>query len=450
VAVVNGAEQADTTSGEKVAAQSEVATGAPEPAVPDAVPEKPSTGDAASEAVVPVAAPTLPAAVASAPIDSDKLSAVMAASTTPDVAPEATGSLAAGMSALEHVQVATTATLAAPTSEEAVTIPATDPVTATVATREKSDDIVVLGSTPATQAAAEGSCDGSTVAVAEATTTPDEWQNMAIPENWKPVPCLEVQAPQGTTETELRGAIVKPLKDAGLTLTSIHFEPLPSAAKRRVACVRMAPPELPWKVDVESLPITQSGKRNNASGSVLGVADKALQAIAAAKVTVCGERLFMHAGFRMCAAHSIICFLPSLLSMSKDEVQRHLVRRGGTSLFSSASYALRAVVPACHARVLCRSVLSINSLPEEWEGESALRSAMDAYGTVMRVAIITNPKGVSKHLGIVEFALPSQAARAVHTIRCIRDVRLYASTARAQFNSFTGQPQFPCYAKLKP
>ena len=171
---------------------------------------------------------------------------------------------------------------------------------------------------------------GDAGGAAAANTKPDEWELMAVPESWRPVPCLEVQAPLGTSEDELRAAVAPALSQAGLTLTSIHFEPLPSAARRRVACVRMAPPELPWKVDPEKVELLQNGKRSNASGSVLGIADKALQAIAGARVTMGGDRLLMHAGFLMCVpplrrvCASAPCLWPA--SCNGHALNRHLRR----------------------------------------------------------------------------------------------------------------------------
>lgn len=142
---------------------------------------------------------------------------------------------------------------------------------------------------------------------------PDEWRQVAqLPDSWRPLPALEVQTPLGTSEPELRKAITAPIDAAGLRITAIHFEPLPSAISRRVGIVRFEPPPLPWLVHIDSdaekrgeAPVENGGainsRRNNVSGSVLGVADKALQAVAAAKVAIRGERLLMHAGFRMCA-----------------------------------------------------------------------------------------------------------------------------------------------------
>ena len=63
-----------------------------------------------------------------------------------------------------------------------------------------------------------------------------------------------------------------------------------------------------------------------------------------------------------------------------------------------------------------RTVISVNNLPEEWATEAKLRSAMEHFGAVLRCVIVTNPKGESKQLGIVDFALPTAAAKAVQAV----------------------------------
>jgi RNA recognition motif-containing protein len=48
---------------------------------------------------------------------------------------------------------------------------------------------------------------------------------------------------------------------------------------------------------------------------------------------------------------------------------------------------------------------------------------MESYGTVLRSAIITDAAGRPKGFGVVEFALPTQAARAVHAVLKCQEVR---------------------------
>lgn len=71
----------------------------------------------------------------------------------------------------------------------------------------------------------------------------------------------------------------------------------------------------------------------------------------------------------------------------------------------------------------CRTVVSIVNLPAEWQTEAELTAALEAFDTtVVRCGIITNPAAASKGLAIVEFALPTQASRAVAGVRLIREV----------------------------
>ena len=82
-----------------------------------------------------------------------------------------------------------------------------------------------------------------------------------------------------------------------------------------------------------------------------------------------------------------------------------------------------AALPFSRLLENCRTVVSISNLPKEWDTDAKLKSQFESYGTVVRTAIVTNPQGQSKGYGIIEFALPTQAAKAVQAMLQFHDVR---------------------------
>jgi hypothetical protein len=170
---------------------------------------------------------------------------------------------------------------------------------------------------------------------------------------------VQIRAPTGCTVAEIRAAVTPPLSEKGLKCTTIHLDHVAASGGRIPVMMRLQPPTLPWKRD-PAVPLTDND--GGVLGSATSIAERALRALSAAKLAVCGERTVLQAGFR-------------------------------------------------------QVVISIANLPEELDTEAKIERMLSTFGEIVRVAIITNSAGVSKNFAIVEFAVPSAAAKALAALR---------------------------------
>ena len=194
---------------------------------------------------------------------------------------------------------------------------------------------------------------------AAALTGVEEWEQMEIPEGWRPLPLLRVWGvhPE-TTEDELKALMWQ----AGVDdVRSVAFDPKQETTRGKVGFVRLHPPPLAWGEEARRAAPTAGATAN---GSSSGAAPEA------ADVQKVAERA---------------------VARLRAQQQPPLQLRGQDLHFERTSAEVTLFLA------------NVTSSDED------LRARCEPYGTLERCFIMRNPAGQSKSYGFVEYSAPSAA-----------------------------------------
>eukprot|EP00892_Ulva_mutabilis_P003492 jgi/Ulvmu1/1514/UM011_0244.1 len=189
--------------------------------------------------------------------------------------------------------------------------------------------------------------------ISKGTCSSDEWNCMSIPEEWAPVPTVVVTVTPGITDDQLVSFLIRHLPDSAFKIKSVH-------------------------VDTP----TQDG------GAMGIIRLKLMRTVLDAEQT----------------AHS-----DSNLSMPIADVRSIAAHAVGILNGASFSDDLETVCATAENVQVC---MCLANLPNALRSASALTSALQPFGPLERVCLISNPADEMKGYAIIEFTLPSQARKA--------------------------------------